>query len=348
MLRCHERDRPYPPEFRQEAVRLVTAKEQSLAQIARDLGVSAWTLRGWVKQAEIDAGEREGLTSEEREELRRAAKEEARPRGGARDPEEGSDFLRAGDRSAAMKFRLIEAEKAEHRSLPALQRARGHSRRATTPGSAQAVVRSRATAALTRAASAILRAAFSASLETYGAPRVARRAARDHGVRVGKKRVARLMRERRPAGRRRGAASGRAPAVRGPARRRRPTSSRRRFVADRPGRALARRHHLRPHLGGLALPGGRDGRVHAARSSAGRCASDLQAELVVDALGMAVTRRRPSGRRATTPTAARQYASLAFGAHAARLGPAREHGLARRRLRQRRRARASSRRSRRS
>jgi transposase len=66
---------PYPPEFRQEAVRLVWATEQPLAQIARDLGVSAWTLRGWVKQAEIDAGDREGLTSDEREELRRLRRE---------------------------------------------------------------------------------------------------------------------------------------------------------------------------------------------------------------------------------------------------------------------------------
>lgn len=65
---------PYPPEFRQEAVRLVVAREQSLAQIARDLGVSAWTLRGWVKQAEIDRGEREGLTSEELAELRELRK----------------------------------------------------------------------------------------------------------------------------------------------------------------------------------------------------------------------------------------------------------------------------------
>lgn len=65
---------PYPPEFRQEAVRLVAAKEQPLAQIARDLGVSAWTLRGWVKQAEIDRGEREGMTSEELAEFRELRK----------------------------------------------------------------------------------------------------------------------------------------------------------------------------------------------------------------------------------------------------------------------------------
>lgn len=65
---------PYPPEFKEQAVRLVAAKEEPLAKIARDLGVSAWTLRGWVKQAEIDAGEREGLTSEELVELRELRK----------------------------------------------------------------------------------------------------------------------------------------------------------------------------------------------------------------------------------------------------------------------------------
>jgi transposase len=69
--------RLYSPEFKKEAVRLVhfSNERYPVAKIARDLNVSAETPRKWVNQAEIDAGERDGLTTEEKEKLRRLRKE---------------------------------------------------------------------------------------------------------------------------------------------------------------------------------------------------------------------------------------------------------------------------------
>jgi transposase len=65
---------PFPSEFRREAVELVRSGVP-LKQVAADLGVSEQTLRNWRRQGDVDAGRAEGLTSSEREELRRLRRE---------------------------------------------------------------------------------------------------------------------------------------------------------------------------------------------------------------------------------------------------------------------------------
>jgi transposase len=65
------RTRPaYPEEFRREAVELV----RSISDVAQSLGVSAQSLRTWCKQVEVDAGRREGPTSDEKEELKQLSR----------------------------------------------------------------------------------------------------------------------------------------------------------------------------------------------------------------------------------------------------------------------------------
>jgi transposase len=59
----------YPPEFRRRAVELARRREKPIAQLAADLGVSDASLHAWLKQADIDEGGAEGLTSDERAEL---------------------------------------------------------------------------------------------------------------------------------------------------------------------------------------------------------------------------------------------------------------------------------------
>ena len=67
---------PYPPEFRAEAVRLLRTTGKTPQQVADDLGVSRQSLANWARQADLDQGLRDdGLTTVEREELRRLRRE---------------------------------------------------------------------------------------------------------------------------------------------------------------------------------------------------------------------------------------------------------------------------------
>ena len=61
--------RPHPAEFRRRAIELVRGGDLPISKVAVDLGISDSCLRGWIAQAEINNGHREGLTSQERAEL---------------------------------------------------------------------------------------------------------------------------------------------------------------------------------------------------------------------------------------------------------------------------------------
>jgi transposase len=75
----------YPPELRVRAVRMVAdvqgeypSQWAAIGAVAAKLGIgSAETLRKWVRRAEIDAGTRPGLTSEEHAEIKRLKRENA-------------------------------------------------------------------------------------------------------------------------------------------------------------------------------------------------------------------------------------------------------------------------------
>uniref|UniRef100_UPI000375FA47 transposase n=1 Tax=Actinopolymorpha alba TaxID=533267 RepID=UPI000375FA47 len=73
------RSSSYPVELRERAVRMVAehrddygSEFEAIKSIASKLGIgSAETLRKWVRQSEIDAGQRPGVSSEENTEIKR-------------------------------------------------------------------------------------------------------------------------------------------------------------------------------------------------------------------------------------------------------------------------------------
>jgi transposase len=62
-------------EFKREAVQLLSSSGRSIPQLADELGYSPQSLRNRSRQIDVDEGKTEGLTSAERDELRRLRRE---------------------------------------------------------------------------------------------------------------------------------------------------------------------------------------------------------------------------------------------------------------------------------
>jgi transposase len=130
--------RPYPPEFRAEAVGLLRSSGLPIPEVARELGVSPQSLRNWLGQAQVDSGEREGLTSDEREELRRVRRENAR----VREEREILKKAATSSRGRPISSDELPADRGGEGTaprLPAVQRPRRHPRRLLRLAAAWAV-----------------------------------------------------------------------------------------------------------------------------------------------------------------------------------------------------------------
>jgi transposase len=66
---------PYSKEFKREAVQLLRSSGRPVPQLASELGVSPQSLRNWRAQVDVDDGHAPGLSSDERDELRRLRRE---------------------------------------------------------------------------------------------------------------------------------------------------------------------------------------------------------------------------------------------------------------------------------
>jgi len=68
--------RKYPEELRERAIRMAVdarrepaTRKGALARIGQQLGINPETLRNWVTQAEVDAGDRPGTTTSDAQRL---------------------------------------------------------------------------------------------------------------------------------------------------------------------------------------------------------------------------------------------------------------------------------------
>jgi putative transposase len=205
-----------------------------------------------------------------------------------------------------MRFRVIEAERAHHpvsriAATLGVTRAGYHAWKRREPSA-----RTREDIRLKE----LIAAAHAASHGTYGAPRLQVELAEAHGICVGRKRVARLLRELGISGVSR---RGKRRVLRSVAETEAaPDLVRRRFAASAPDELwVADITYIPTWEGWLFLAAVMD--IFTKRIVGWSMRDDLKADLVVDALGMAVTVRRPAEGLIHHSDRGGQYRSLALG-----------------------------------
>src|SRR4249920_967433 len=62
--------KPFPKEFRDDVVRVARSSDASVAQVAKDFGISESCLHRWLAQDDVEQGNRPGVTASESAELR--------------------------------------------------------------------------------------------------------------------------------------------------------------------------------------------------------------------------------------------------------------------------------------
>jgi len=205
-----------------------------------------------------------------------------------------------------MKFSLIDEEKTHH-SVSRLASVLGVSRAGYYASKKRDASRRKTEDQELKAAIAEIHAS---SFGTYGAPRIHAELAQARGIRVGKKRVARLMKElqiegvrRRKKGKNARKASDLPPA---------PDLVKRHFSASRPDELwVADITYIPTWEGWLYLAAIID--VCTRRCCGWSMRNDLSSDLVIDALGMAVALRRPRPGTIHHSDRGSQYGSLSFG-----------------------------------
>jgi transposase len=62
--------KPFPKEFREDVVRVARSSDASVAQVAKDFGISESCLHRWLGLDDLEAGKRPGVTASDSLELR--------------------------------------------------------------------------------------------------------------------------------------------------------------------------------------------------------------------------------------------------------------------------------------